>query len=114
MQADLSKFKASLVCRVSSKTSRATQRNHVLRNNKTKSQILFRAWRRDYFLTNEIEMCRALKFIRSSACTPAAMLNGCVNKGISDQQMNSGLSDLSTEQKSQLQEKSRCLAITLS
>jgi hypothetical protein len=36
----ISEFKASLVYRVSSRTARATQRNHVLRkqNNKTKNK----------------------------------------------------------------------------
>jgi len=36
-QADLCKFKASLVCRVSFRSARATQRNHISKNkNKNK------------------------------------------------------------------------------
>jgi len=37
-QADLHEFKASLVCRMSSRTARATQRNPVLKNQKQTSK----------------------------------------------------------------------------
>jgi hypothetical protein len=35
----ISEFKASLVCRVSSRTARATQRNPILKNRKRKKRL---------------------------------------------------------------------------
>lgn len=50
-------------------------------------------------------MCRGLKFISSSTGTPAAVLTVLYEQGDLRSQMNNDLFILSTEHKSQLQEK---------